>query len=194
MQIPPLRRALGAHIGQVLTPELACAIEVAAAGSVAAYPPPWPRSTPDALLELMAGNKDAAAMLEAISFWSHIYDDLIDRDKPVSDTDIHKAMWVLLVDLPRNPFFRAHETEFRGALVTGVMNWHAANQMEKSGCVEQLRIAHAIRYSAGDVAFLAMVFAGGEAHAIANASRCRLLMQHDTWQNYIQEHSHADSM
>ena len=32
MQIPPLRRALGAHIGQVLTPELACAIEVAAAG------------------------------------------------------------------------------------------------------------------------------------------------------------------
>lgn len=28
MQIPPLRRALGAHIGQVLTPELACAIEV----------------------------------------------------------------------------------------------------------------------------------------------------------------------
>lgn len=32
MQIPPLRRALGAHIGQVLTPELACAIEVAASG------------------------------------------------------------------------------------------------------------------------------------------------------------------
>ena len=32
MQIPPLRRALGAHIGQVLTPELACAIEVEASG------------------------------------------------------------------------------------------------------------------------------------------------------------------
>ncbi len=31
MQIPPLRLALGAHIGQVLTPELACAIEVEAA-------------------------------------------------------------------------------------------------------------------------------------------------------------------
>lgn len=30
MQIPPLRRALGAHLGQVLTPELACAIEVEA--------------------------------------------------------------------------------------------------------------------------------------------------------------------
>lgn len=39
MNISPLRQALGAHLGQVLTPELACAIEVEAAARPQLFDP-----------------------------------------------------------------------------------------------------------------------------------------------------------
>lgn len=186
--ISPLRQTLSENLGQVLTPELAASIEQQSTRTL----PPWNKATKEALLEVMNGNEDAVAMMQAIAVWSHVYDDLIDKDKPVSDYHIHRSMWILLTELPLNPFFKEHEDYFRPILMAGVMNWHAANQMEKSGCVEQLHIAHAIRYSVSDVAYIAMIFAGGMDHAIANASKCRLLMQYDTWNNYLQEHTNAD--
>ncbi len=184
----PIRQTLGAHLGQVLTPEIAALIEQQSSRTA----PPWGKASRESMLEIMAGNEDAVSMMSAIAVWSHVYDDLIDKDKPVSDYHIHQAMWILLAELPLNPFFKAHEDSFRPILMAGVLNWHAANQMEKSGCVEQLRISHAIRYSVSDVAYLAMIFTGGMDHAIANASKCRLLMQYDTWNNYLQEHTDAD--
>lgn len=190
MNINSLRSALGLRLGQVLTPEVATEIESASLNNQ----PPWVKSSREAMLELMNGNEDAVSMLFDLAAWSHTYDDLIDKDKPVSDFNIHQAMWILLAQLPLNPFFRAHEQDFRPLLMAGIMNWHAANQMQASGCTEQLRIAHAIRYSGSDIAYLAMMFTGGVDHAIANASKCRLMMQYDTWANYSKEHAHVDSI
>ena len=186
----PLRNALASHLGQVLTPEVAAAIELAAESSTT---PPWPKSTPEALLELMGGNQDAADMVTMVANWSHTYDDLIDKDKAVSDARIHAAMWTLVAGLSQNPFFAKHQDTFRALLMSGVLNWHAANQMERSGCVEQLRLAHVLRYSIADVAMVAMALAVNQEHAFKNAARCRLLAQHDTWANYFQEHQNADS-
>lgn len=185
MNVSPLRQALAAHLGQVLTPEVASAIEVAAEQW---HAPPWPKSTPEALLELMGGNQDAASMVEMVADWSHTYDDLIDKDKPVPEERVHGAMWTLLAGLEGNPFFSKNRSTFTALLIAGVLNWRAANQMQSSGCVEQLRLAHVLRYAIADVAMVAMVFAVGYEHAAKNAAKCRLLAQHDTWLNYFQEH------
>lgn len=152
--------------------------------------PPWPRSSPEAMLEIMAGNADAVRMMGILAVWSHVYDDLIDKDKPVADEHIHEVMWSLLIELPMNPFYRAYQESFRPLIASGIMNWHAANQMEHSGSKEQLYLAHSIRYSICDIAYLAMIFCGGRDHAVANASRCRLLMQYDTLDHYLSEHAH----
>ena len=151
--------------------------------------PPWPKYTRDALLEIMAGNEDAAQMMLDIAACSHIYDDLIDGDKRVQPEDIHSLVWRLLATIPLNPFFREHETMLRPLLITGIINWHAANQMEQGGELEELRIAHAIRYSIGDVGLMAMALAGGHDHAVKNARRARLLFQYDTWAHYKSEHA-----
>lgn len=150
--------------------------------------PPWPQCTNDALLELMCGDADAVEMLRHISLWSHAYDDLIDRDKPIADDTIHDVMWRLLVKLPMNPFWRKHELLLRPLFITGILNWRAANDMQAAGCEEELRIAHVIRYSISDVGLMAMALAGGESHAMKNARRARLLFQFDTWEHYRGEH------
>jgi hypothetical protein len=55
--------------------------------------------------------------------------------------------------------------------------------------VEELRIAHALRYALADLLLLLMNIVGGHDHAMANARRARLLLQHDTWANYLGEHA-----
>lgn len=99
--------------------------------------PPWELYTPAGILELMAGNTHAAQFLVDIARCSHTYDDLIDRDKPVADSAIHDLVWAMLVTLPTNPFYREHQDAIRPVLVTAILNWQAANDMEADGVMSR---------------------------------------------------------
>lgn len=154
---------------------------------------PWPPAQESEWLTLMCGNEDAVRFVKDIAFWSHVYDDLIDRDKPVKDQTIHTMMWKLMVALPMNAFYREHESMLRPVIINGILCWHAANDMEQTGAVEELRISHVIRHTIGDVALMAMALAGGQDHAIQNARRCRLLTQTGSWAQYREEHTNAST-
>ena len=190
--------ALAKHAGQVLTHDVAQAIILAIDWGNQAWvdpgisqpkqTPPWELWTKDGLLALLCGDEWAARFLLDIAACSHAYDDLIDKDKPSSDAAIHNMMWRALIDIPANPFFHTHQDVLRPVLATSILNWRAANEMEKSGCLEQLRISHAARYELSDVLLLCMVLTGGREHATDNARRARLMGQHDTWANYKSEH------
>lgn len=151
--------------------------------------PTWPPATDEELLQLLGGNADAVRVVKDLAFVSHAYDDLIDRDKPVPDEHIHALMWKLMVAIPTNPFWAANQQHLLPIAITGFLNWRAANDMQAGGDVEELRIAHAIRYSLGDVLLMAMTITCGPAHAAANARRARLALQQDTWASYLAEHS-----
>ena len=151
--------------------------------------PPWSGEQPGELLRMCCGNADAARLVVDLARISHVYDDLIDGDKPKNDDAVHEAMWKALIDIPSNPFYLANRAAFLPILATGILNWRAANAMERSGCAEQLRIAHALRYAITDALTLAMVLTGGPEHAAANVHRARLMGQQDTWAHYCAEHS-----
>lgn len=153
------------------------------------HTPPWEIYSEEGLLQLLCGNQEAARFVVDIAQCSHAYDDLIDRDKPVPDAAVHGLVWKLLVSVPTNAFFRQHQDVIRPVLITAILNWHAATAMEKSGCAEQLHIAHALRYALGDVLLLCMAIVGGHQHAMNNAQRARLMVQRDTFAHYATEHS-----
>ncbi len=150
--------------------------------------PPWPISTRERLLEALRGNTDAADMVDALARCSHIYDDLIDQDKPVPDDAVHELVWRLLIELPGNPFYRQHQDAIRPVLVTAILNWKAATDIEADGGEEELRLAHVMRYALADVLLLAMTIVGGRAWAMAHAREARLMVQADTWAHYRNEH------
>lgn len=152
--------------------------------------PPWETYSEAACLELFCGDRAALEFMQMIAAWSHVYDDLIDDDKPVEADAIHATMWNLLVVIPTNPFYRQNEALLRPVLATAILNWRAANDMEASGSVEQLRVAHVRRYSLNDLALICMEVCGGHAHAVKNAARAVLMFQHDTWAHYKAEHGH----
>lgn len=152
------------------------------------HQPPWELFTPEALSELLCGNDDAARCVRDIARCSHTYDDLIDRDKPVADAVIHDLIWTLMIALPVNPFYRAHQDVIRPVLITGILNWQAATDIERSGCEEELRLSHVLRYAVADVLLICMEITGGHEHAMRHARRARLMSQADTWAHYRSEH------
>jgi len=60
----------------------------------------------DKLVELSAnGNEDAKKYLSSFAYVTRVFDDLIDKDYPVSDNQICRAFFILMGGLWTNPFF-----------------------------------------------------------------------------------------
>ena len=67
--------------------------------------PPWDGKLAS-LEDMFLGNEDAIKFMETISNWSHLYDDLIDKDQDISEEFVHQVMWEVMVGLPLNKFYQ----------------------------------------------------------------------------------------
>lgn len=151
--------------------------------------PPWDQKVAS-YQEMFLGNAEAIHFMTTVSRWSHLYDDLIDKDKEVDDEFVHQVMWDIMVDLPLNKFYTLNASMLAPVVATGILNWRGANDMEASGCKEELYIAHATRYSINDLALMVMTLLGGPQHAAKYARDARLSFQRDTIAHYLKEQGH----
>lgn len=152
--------------------------------------PPWDQKVAS-YEDMFLGNQDAINFMVTVGKWSHLYDDLIDKDKTIDDDFVHEVMWDIMVGLPLNKFYIANATMLAPVFATGILNWRGANDMEKSGSKEELFIAHATRYSINDLALLVMTLLGGGGHAAKYARDARLSFQRDTIAHYLREQGHV---
>ena len=102
-------------------------------------------------LEWFGGNQDALNMFRAFVDLSHIWDDLIDRDKPVPADAVNRAFLTCLVYLPANPFYRAIQDQILPMWLVVVSAYETANTFEKQKDAHGLEIAHSLRYAAGNI-------------------------------------------
>ncbi len=117
----------------------------------------------DHQLEWFGGNNDALNLFHSLVDLVHIWDDLIDKDKPVSDEDINKAFLIALVYMPANPFYRVIQQQVLPMWMTAASAFEAANKFEKDKDECGLEISHNLRYAAGHVvAYMSIVCVGYE--------------------------------
>jgi hypothetical protein len=115
------------------------------------------------LFDLLLGHEDAVAFNLALMDVLHLWDDLIDGDKPVTPEDVHKAFRLALVVIPGNPFYRRHFDQLHPLIDPLILNWLTANDMEARG--EQLDIAWVIRSDYCNVLLKSLEIVGGFDHA-----------------------------
>ena len=60
---------------------------------------------------ILLENRDAALFVAMVFRVFHAWDDLIDRDVPLADEEINIAFYLAMVQIPRNPFYRANFAE-----------------------------------------------------------------------------------
>lgn len=110
----------------------------------------------------LQGHREAVQFIEDLFTVFHVVDDLTDRDHPVSTDHFQQTMLTALVTLPRNPFYQTYFALLNGAVHVAITNWQAANALEASGSLADLRIAFVLRSSYTDLVPLCAGLIGGE--------------------------------
>jgi hypothetical protein len=114
-------------------------------------------------LDWFGGNQDALNMFRMFVTMSHTWDDLVDKDKDVSETEINNAFLISLVYLQANPFYRSIQEQVWPMWMTVVTAYETANKFERDKDPHGIEIAHSLRYAAGHIiAYAVQVCVGPE--------------------------------
>lgn len=143
--------------------------------------------------EAACGNQAAADFLIGVCEAMHLWDDLIDKDKPVPDDTVHRVFTNLLAILPMNPFFRQYNVQLCTVMMVAIQNWHVANASERSSAgairlgeqVVPLDVAFVLRSSYVDWVTITATLCGGTEHGRRIAVRVRELAHREGFQNYL---------
>jgi len=107
-------------------------------------------------LEWFGGNPDALNMYRMFVDLAHAWDDLVDKDKELSEVDVNNAFLTCLVYLPANPFYRSIQDQIFPMWITVVSGFETANKFERDKDSHGVEIAHTLRYAAGNIIAYAM--------------------------------------
>jgi purine-cytosine permease-like protein len=114
-------------------------------------------------LEWFGGNKDALEMFHMFIYLAHIWDDLVDKDKEVSEDAINKVFSICLIYLPLNNFYRQIQYQIIPMWITIISSYEAANKFERDKDQHGIEISHGLRYAAGNIiAYAIFVCVGAE--------------------------------
>jgi len=114
-------------------------------------------------LEWFGGNQDALNVYRMFVDLLHTWDDMVDKDKPLTEAAINNAFLICLVYLPSNPFYRKIQDQILPMWLIVVSGYETANKFERDKDAHGLEIAHGLRYAAGNImAYIVHVCVGPE--------------------------------
>lgn len=140
------------------------------------------------LRHLCRGNQSALEFCAAIVDIAAWYDDLIDKDQPITDGMIHQLMWATMVTLPRNTFYRQHFEMLNPLVINTIHNWRIANELERTQAgKDDLSIAFIIRSSYADILRMVALLVGGESYALECGVLIRRYVHDEGFESYREE-------
>ena len=102
-------------------------------------------------LEWFGGNVDALNMYRMFIDLSHVWDDMVDKDKDLTEDQTNNAFLICLVYLPSNPFYQLIQRDIMPMWISVVSAFQAGNKFEKDKDEHGIEIAHNLRYAAGHI-------------------------------------------
>jgi hypothetical protein len=133
----------------------------------------------DKRLAWFGDNADALAMYYLFEELAHTWDDLVDKDKLVSEDKINKAFFICLVSLPSNQFYKYIQNAVLPMWVTIISSYQTANKFEKDKDVHGIEISHNLRYAAGHIIAYAV-------HVCVGPEMAKEIMP-DVWKDIVHE-------
>jgi len=83
------------------------------------------------LEHVLKSNQEAVKYCLDMIWISHLWDDLIDKDKARTDYEINDAFRICLVETPSNPFFQKHSGFLIPLMQSTILQYEAANKIEQ---------------------------------------------------------------
>lgn len=137
--------------------------------------------------EVCLGDQHAINFIDMFMSTIEIWDDLIDKDKPVSAEDINTVFTNLLFWLPQNLFFEKYKSYLLPIIMTTINTWHDSNYL---GSEEDIRSKQEAWYlkQFGIEMFSAVAFLiGGFEHMRDVSLKIRKIVRHEDFAEYLKE-------
>ena len=145
-----------------------------------------PRPDESAFLnQILLGDIDAIKYCQIIFRASQVLDDLIDGDK-VEDKAVINTFWEILIDLPKNEFYRANVDALVPMMQVFLQDWEDATNLEKEGDHEQ-NIAFTLRDTIGSLIIHVAHIVGGRDWGKAVALPVRKHVHEDSLKQYKED-------
>jgi purine-cytosine permease-like protein len=139
-------------------------------------------------LEWFGGNEEALAMYRMFIDLAHTWDDLVDKDKEVSEERINNAFTICLVYLPMNKFYQAIQYAILPMWVAVVSAYQTANHYERTKDEHGIEIAHGLRYAVGNIITYAVHVCVGPEQAAKYMPEVWKHMMIERYDDYRKEH------
>jgi hypothetical protein len=143
--------------------------------------------------EWFGGNPHAMQMYRILIDMAHVWDDLIDNDRPVDEHAINSAFLSALVYLPANPFYQTIQPSVMPMWVTVVSAYEAANKFERDKDEHGIEIAHMLRYAAGHIIAYAIHVCVGQEKAREYVPAMWKRVADERFAKYREEHLDVDT-
>ena len=144
-------------------------------------------------LEWFGGNEDALNMFRMLVDLAHTWDDLVDKDNPLSETEINNSFLICLVYLQANPFYQKIQPQIWPMWLTVVSAYETANKFEKDKDEHGIEIAHTLRYAAGHIIAYAVHVCVGAEKAKEVLPEIWKNIVHERYDDYRKEHLNANT-
>ena len=139
-------------------------------------------------VEWFGGNQDALNMYRALVDLAHAWDDLVDKDKELSETKINQTFLTCLVYLPANPFYQSIQQQILPMWLMVVSAYEVANKFEHDKDPHGIEIAHSLRYASGHIVAYAITVCVGAEKAKEILPEVWKAMFHERFDDYRKEH------
>ena len=143
---------------------------------------PW-RQVRDAQLMVWLGDASAVHYVQMVGEASEFFDDLVDKDKPISDGWIVSMMYKLLIDMHVNPFFSRYKNELVPIMSVAINAWLDANNLER-GTDTQVSRAYVLRDLTIEILLHSIQLMRGRDHMRAVSLEVREFFLHESLDEY----------
>lgn len=144
----------------------------------------WRKTRDDNFNRWLLGDVAAMQFVIQLSRIIETWDDLIDKDKPVTDSEINTAFITALFTINGNPFFRRHVDYLLPVIMTTINAWLDANDTQTSDDPDTRTLAFYLK-DYGIEVFLQMAFLiGGYEHMRAVSKEMRTFLRNDTYSEW----------
>lgn len=99
------------------------------------------------LERFLQGDLDAVRLVADLYQILHCWDDLVDRDRDVSDEQINTAFWTVLCELPANPFYLRYQQQLTPILRNILIDWIDSTALERDSGSDGMAYAYGLRAS-----------------------------------------------
>ena len=141
----------------------------------------------DFLRYALRDNTSAVLFCELIINVSQTLDDLIDKDKPISDGDIFQSYWEALIEIPANQFYRANDLTLRPLMAAVLQDWKDSVTLERDGTHHSKTLAFVLRDQLTGFIIQCCYLTGGYEWMQQASMEVRQYFQPESFEGYITE-------